>query len=113
MNDVNFARVIDAQFDACRETLKVKQTQYANGCDRLDGFKKAARVQGILPTEALAGMMAKHTTSIYEMIHEHNYDAELWSEKITDHINYLVFLMALVIEENSTKCKEEVPACSN
>jgi hypothetical protein len=47
-------------------------------------------------------MMAKHTISIYDMCYgDRNgktYSLELWDEKITDSINYLLLLKALVTE---------------
>jgi hypothetical protein len=49
--------------------------------------------------EACAGMMAKHTVSIYDMCgSEEPFYAEQWDEKITDHINYLILLRAIVYE---------------
>ena len=45
-------------------------------------------------------MMAKHTVSVYDMCNiGDNYPLELWSEKITDSINYLILLRALVEEK--------------
>jgi len=42
-------------------------------------------------------MMAKHTVSIYDMCGSGEiYDIAKWDEKITDHINYLLLLRALV-----------------
>lgn len=98
MNYENFDGMVEEQFEICKTTLGVKQAQYANSADRLDGFKKAAIVQGVTPMQALAGMMAKHTTSVYELIHEGSTNYEMWTEKITDHINYLLFLKALACE---------------
>jgi hypothetical protein len=50
-------------------------------------------------TQALGGMMAKHTISIYDMIDTGNdYPMALWDEKITDHLNYLLLLKAVVSE---------------
>lgn len=52
------------------------------------------------PKEALAGMMAKHTISVYDMCRSgKDYPIELWNEKITDHINYLLLLKAIVEED--------------
>lgn len=45
-------------------------------------------------------MMAKHTVSIYDMCNSGlKYPIELWNEKITDHINYLLLLRAIIEEE--------------
>ena len=82
------------------ETLIQKAQEYATDGDRLHNFKVAAEVQGISPTAALAGMMAKHTVSVYDMIGTGKvYPMELWEEKIKDNINYLFLLWALLHEE--------------
>lgn len=82
------------------ETLLNKAKEYATDGDRLHNFKVAADVQGISPTAALAGMVAKHTVSVYDMIGTGNvYPLELWEEKIKDSINYLFLLWALLNEE--------------
>lgn len=82
--------------------LAAKGDEYAGEIDkdRLHNFKVAAGMQGVTYKEALAGMMAKHTTSIYDMIADgRDYSLEKWDEKILDHINYLILLRALVVEE--------------
>ena len=82
------------------DTLMNKAKEYATDGDRLHNFKVAASVQGISPTAALAGMMAKHTVSVYDMIGTGKvYDIALWEEKIKDSINYLFLLWALLNEE--------------
>lgn len=82
------------------ETLLNKAKEYATDGDRLHNFKVAADVQGISPTAALAGMMAKHTVSVYDMIGTSEvYPLDLWEEKIKDSINYLFLLWALLNEE--------------
>ena len=82
------------------DTLMNKAKEYATDGDRLHNFKVAASVQGISPTAALAGMMAKHTVSVYDMIGTGDfYPLELWEEKIKDSINYLFLLWALVQEK--------------
>ena len=67
--------------------------------DYLEIFKTAGKLQGISARRALAGMMAKHTVSIYDMCRHGKYPRSVWQEKITDHINYLLLLMAIVREE--------------
>lgn len=63
-------------------------------------FKRAAALTGQRKEQALAGMMAKHTISVYDMLKDgiSAYPPEQWEEKITDHINYLVILKAMVEE---------------
>ena len=110
MNSETFNKHLKHMQSVTVDTLTNKAKEYANGGDRLHNFKAAAAVQGIPPAAALAGMMAKHTVSVYDMIREGGYHPEamfpmeLWEEKIKDSINYLYLLWALlregVIEED-------------
>lgn len=93
-----FEGVLDAQIKRVRDVLVVKATEYATE-DRLANFRKAADLLGIGMPQALAGMMVKHTVSIYDMVGTGKpYSMEMWDEKITDHINYLILLRAALID---------------
>lgn len=101
MEAQKFNTVLDAQLDRIRAMLGTKAGEYATDGDRLANFKTAAALQGITPEEALRGMMAKHTVSINDMIKAGDptrFSMEQWDEKITDNINYLILLRALVEE---------------
>ena len=92
METVSFALIVEMQ-------LIIKE--YATDDDRLHNFKNAAGMMSCDPKEALAGMMAKHTISVYDMCRScKDYPIELWNEKITDHINYLLLLKAIVEEDH-------------
>ena len=81
-------------------TLESKSAEYSTEGDKLHNFKVAAAVQGVSAVQALGGMMAKHTVSVYDMIGTGKaYPLELWEEKIKDSINYLLLLWALIQEE--------------
>lgn len=100
MNNEAFNKSIEDQFKRCKVLLGVKAGEYAADDDRLHNFKVAADLQGVDPKNALAGMMAKHTVSIYDMANSDSISSrELWNEKITDHINYLLLLNAILDEE--------------
>lgn len=100
MNSEQFEKIIEDQIETCKGILLKKAGEYATGGDRLHNFKAASGMMGCAPTDALSGMMAKHTISIYDMCRSgHSYPMELWNEKITDHINYLLLLKAAVVEE--------------
>jgi len=93
-----FDKLMQEQIERSYRVLSGKAKEYATD-DRLHNFKVAAALQGISPKQALAGMMAKHTVSIYDMcLADADYPIELWEEKITDSINYLLLLNALVRE---------------
>lgn len=98
MNTEQFNAIINEQIKRCTDTLIVKAKEYATD-DRLHNFKVAAELEGITPVAALAGMMSKHTVSVYDMCTSGaEYPIELWNEKIGDSINYLLLLSALVRE---------------
>lgn len=103
MKTEEFNEIIEEQIDKCTNTLRYKATEYST-TDRLHNFKVAASIQGCDPHQALAGMMAKHTVSIYDMINSgKQYPEELWEEKITDSINYLLLLRAVVYDVGKIK----------
>ena len=107
-----FNEVLETTIKKCVDTLGVKADEYATE-DRLHNFKVAAEIQNCTPITALAGMMAKHTVSVYDLIQkqEQGYvvSREMWDEKIGDSINYLILLSALVQEkfdeENEGACR--------
>ena len=98
MTATEFERIFDEQVERSRMVLVNKASEYATE-DRLHNFKVAAALEGKTQEQALAGMMAKHTVSVYDMAESGlAYPIELWQEKITDHINYLFLLNAIVRE---------------
>ena len=101
-NEVN--AVFDEQVRLCADTLKRKTKEYTgDDTDRLGAFKAAAALQHTTPERALAGMLAKHIVSLYDMCFDGDtdYDISTWNEKITDSLNYL-FLLKAIIKEGHT-----------
>ena len=91
----------DEQVALCREILQRKTKEYTgDDTDRLGAFKAAAALQHTTPERALAGMLAKHIVSLYDMCFDDSasYDIGTWNEKITDSLNYLFLLKAIVKE---------------
>jgi hypothetical protein len=102
-----FAQIFHQQILLCEDILLAKAEEYAPE-DRLSNFRTAAELQGVTMPQALAGMMAKHTVSIYDMIgSDKDYTLEQWFEKITDHINYLILLRAIKTMEWIQKTRAE------
>ena len=100
MDSEMMKEVIEEQLDICREVLIDKSQEYTPGGDRLSNFRQAASAQCLTMEQALAGMMAKHTISIFDMIWSPDkFPMEKWEEKITDHLNYLLLLKAILVEE--------------
>ena len=100
-----FNDCIEKRIDKCKQVLVKKADEYATE-DRLHNFKVAAELQGVNILTALAGMMAKHTVSVYDLIQEvqkgDRPHREMWDEKIGDSINYLLLLDAAVEELYNT-----------
>ena len=105
MTATEFERIFEEQVERSRIVLVNKASEYATE-DRLHNFRVAAALEGKTPEQALAGMMAKHTVSVYDMAESGlAYPIDLWQEKITDHINYLFLLNAIVWEEEERQCQ--------
>lgn len=103
MNAQKFEKVLTEQLDYCASLLRSKGVEYTeDNTDRLIAFKTAAKLQKTDQKQALCGMMVKHTVSIYEMCYSgKDYPLDKWIEKITDHINYLLLLRAVIEDENT------------
>lgn len=100
MDTRTFESIIGNTSDASLELLLKKNDSYGSEQDRLRAFKQAAQLQDVSVRKALGGMMAKHTTSLYDMIDsDEEFDMGSWDEKILDHINYLLLLKAVVYED--------------
>ena len=114
MNTEQFNSIVSDTLSKCQDTLCKKAKEYATA-DRLHNFNIAAGLENTTPIGALAGMMAKHTVSVYDLIQRHEKDEtipmELWREKIGDHINYLLLLTAVIEGEQAVRdCGKEVEA---
>lgn len=102
MTAKEFEKVLEERIKTIKKILSSKKEEYSRNGDRLSNFKKAALAQGITPEKALRGMWFKHIISIVDMIDDldncitHTYDQ--WNEKITDAINYLILLDAIIRE---------------
>jgi hypothetical protein len=103
MDHNQFNKVVDHVISKVKALLISKNDEYARGGDKLHNFKKAAGFNATKDQEvALAGMMLKHTVSIYDMIDDvaagKSAELDLWEEKVVDHINYLIILFAMRME---------------
>lgn len=94
-----FNQVVNDQVAHSLSVLAEKGKEYSLGADRLEHFKDSAIEQGVTPKQALWGMLSKHIASLTGMCRNGSDDKERWLEKITDGINYLLLLRALVEED--------------
>lgn len=98
-----FVDIFNNQVRLSEDVLVDKARQYAGDSDALHNFRTAAVLEQCTMRQALAGMMAKHTVSIYDLCAaEDSAPLDTWYEKLTDHINYLILLRAVVEEEADT-----------
>lgn len=99
MTAEEFNNILAIQLGYIQKVLEAKTEEYANE-DQLHNFVMAAELKDETVKEAVAGMMVKHTVSIYDMVRSPEvFNPHIWDEKITDHIIYLILLRAAVIEE--------------
>lgn len=101
MNPKVFNALVESQLNACKDVLGVKAAEYARDTDRLANFKKAAALQGCTPAQACTRLMCKHIVAIYDFVDLGETDHGKWIEKITDSLNYLLLLHALLIEQGT------------
>ena len=110
-----FSNFVSKVMDRCRCLLDTKSDDYSSQDDKLYNFKAAGRIADVFPIEALAGMDLKHRTSIQQGIEEYIASGILrpldwWMEKVVDHINYQLLLLALIAEiENVHSTQTETP----
>lgn len=102
MTHAELQKVLDYQLRRVRVIHNSKSHEYG-GADPLRNIKSAAALQGVSLKEAVGGSMAKHISSIFHMIpedeQEPRWELEVWEEKITDTINWLILLFACLLEE--------------
>ena len=105
MNAVKVNKIIRAQIDRCLSIFNAKQDEYITkkdhkDADMLANFQGAAGLMKTTKKRALLGMWVKHLVSISDMCQsDKDYPIELWEEKITDAINYLLLLKCVIVEE--------------
>jgi len=105
MTNNDFLKIREELDSHCSKLLNIKSNEYSPGdSDRLIQFHTAAVLLNVHPAQALAGMMAKHETSLHMMISsikdysDENYSLDQWKEKIGDLRNYCDLLWALLAE---------------
>lgn len=100
MTPKDFAEIFENQFELCSQILVSREKVYSTALDRLHNFKKAAHLQDCTPKQALFGMVSKHIVALSDaVVLEQPTSPAAWDEWITDIMNYMILLKALVIEE--------------
>lgn len=98
--------IIAKQISRCEYILMLKSQEYTPDNDKFKNFRIAAALTQTTPAKALWAMAAKHFASISELLQRDETNMELWTEKITDAINYLLLLRALLEEENEVDTRQ-------
>jgi hypothetical protein len=101
MDQQEFNKVMYNRIEKVKAIMASKSQEYARG-DKLSNFKKAAAALGTTPEQALIGFWIKHVVSITDLCNDLETGKiapmKMWDEKITDLINYMILLEALVVE---------------
>lgn len=100
MTSGQFEKIVAERVQTIWTTLKIKGEEYSDEEDRLENFKQAGKLQQSSPEQALLGFVAKHVVAIYSFA-DTDATAEQWEEKITDIINYMILLDALLQERGA------------
>lgn len=106
-----FNALVDAQVSRCLRLLAEKGFEYAPDAnseadtgDRMAHFRASGESQGLPAEQALWGMLDKHLRSLAQICkNPDNWPLAVWDEKMTDAINYLLLLSALVHESEGEK----------
>ena len=109
MTKETFDDLLSWRMGRCKTILQAKSVEYGDQNDILHNIKTAAAFERSTPEKAALNRMSKQLVSIVDMIHA--LDAgqcarnAVWDEKISDTINYLIILEALIHERLSTTQK--------
>jgi len=102
MTIAQFKKLAEKRFAYCLDLMvNAKHKEYSRNDDKLYNFKRAGHILNITPEKALAGMLSKHLVSVLDIADEsgmENIVPKKLDEKISDAINYLVLLEALIKE---------------
>lgn len=106
MNPKEFDKLLNKRIKIIKLVLSSKNKEYATLEDKLHNFKRAGKMLQCTPESALIGMWAKHVISILDIVDKIEKEKEyptrkILDEKITDSINYLILLEALIIEKTN------------
>lgn len=98
MTAQEFDKVVNDQFDASRDIMKSKGSDYTDNLDRLSNFKIVGELVGVDPRVVWAVYSAKHFIAIANYCGRGKTESEPIDGRISDLINYLLLLKGLVVE---------------
>jgi hypothetical protein len=103
MDIKEFSGLARNRFDKCYDMVtKSKHKEYSRRGDKLHNFKEAGKINDCSPESALWGMVVKQVVSVKDLIADIEAGKTpsmiMVEEKISDVINYMVLLEALISE---------------
>ena len=104
MTPKDFKLEVEEQLGFCKSVLTQRAKRYSDSDDRLHNFKQAAYLNVTLPEQSLWGMVTKQIVALSDELRkaECREDINMTNslEYITDIINYMLLLRALISEAN-------------
>jgi len=96
-----FRKLAENRFKVCLDLMCGKKNEeYSRNNDKLHNFKRTALIEDLTPEMALLGMMTKHLVSIIDICQDSELpEKALLAEKVTDTVNYLILLEAIIEEQ--------------
>ena len=100
-----YKKIIEDRLSACKELLVRKANGYSRDGDPFHNFKVAGEILNTTPEKTLLGMWIKHVISIIDIVNDipELPTDEILAEKISDTINYMLILEAMVLDRKSIK----------
>jgi len=97
MNSREFNLVVEKAIQHIKDTLVVKNEEYADGGNVFRNFDTAAKMRGLTPEQALDGMLLKHLVSYGDMVDgKLKPTPELIKEKFGDILCYFLLQWGLM-----------------
>jgi hypothetical protein len=97
MNNDKFEEVVNKQLKICKNILLERAGVYSTEKDRLSNFKQIAGMRKITPEEACISLVSKHIVALSDFSkNPSKVPYSQFEEKITDTINYMLLLKAIV-----------------
>ena len=104
MTKSEFSLFVENVLENSAGVLRAKNANYSSDVDPLHNFNAGADIGGCTPPQAAWFYCVKHLTALRDKILRNDFsDVADFQEKITDSIDYLIFIYALGKEENKKK----------
>ena len=102
MNHKEFDKLLQQIITRTVNLLATKSAEYSTDKDKLWNFKQAAEKRHTTPEDALMGMKVKHDVSLDDIVSDLERgklpSMKILEEKVTDSLNYIILLEALIKE---------------